>query len=307
MQGLRREGDDMAFPIHELAALGTATCWATTGILASDAIRALGAFHFNLIRQVFVTAILAVVVLASGTLDLPGGQGVAVLALSGVVGILLGDTLNFAAVGRLGPRRAGAIFALNAPMAAVLGWLVLGERLGAQAWAGIAVTIAGVALAILGRPPSGAHRLEQVWGGLRVGVLFGLGAALGQATGTLVARPWMAGGLDPHVGSLIRVGASGLAMGVLAALPFAPPRPREVSGRVLSLTAATALIGLLLGMTLFLYALQGSDTGIIATLSATSPVIILPLLWLRTGQRPTATSWAGAALAVTGLALIFTR
>ena len=297
----------MAFPIHELAALGTATCWATTGILASDAIRALGAFHFNLIRQVFVSVILAAVVLTSGTLALPGWEAVAVLALSGVVGILLGDTLNFAAVGRLGPRRAGAVFALNAPMAAVLGWLVLGERLGWQAGLGIGITVVGVALAILGRPASGAHRLEQVWGGLGVGILFGLGAALGQATGALIARPYMAGGLDPYVGSLVRVGASGLAMGVLAALPYAPPAPRAVSGRVLALTAATALIGLLLGMTLFLYALQGSQTGIIATLSATSPVIILPLLWLRTGQRPSAMSWAGALLAVAGLALIFTR
>jgi drug/metabolite transporter (DMT)-like permease len=96
-------------------------------------------------------------------------------------------------------------------------------------------------------------------------------------------------------------------MGVVAALPFAPHRPRQVSSKLLVLTALTALIGLLLGMTLFLYALQGSQTGIIATLSATSPVIILPLLWLRTGQRPSATSWAGAALAVAGLALIFTR
>lgn len=297
----------MAFPIHENAALGTATCWAMTGIIASDAIRALGAFHFNLIRQVFVSLILAAVVLMSGALALPGWQAVAVLAVSGVVGILLGDTLNFAAVGRLGPRRAGAVFALNAPMAALLGWAVLGERLGWQAGLGIAVTVAGVALAILGRPPSGAHRLESIRGGLGVGVLFGLGAALGQATGALIARPYMAGGLDPYVGSLIRVGASGLAMGVVAALPLAPPRPREVSGRVLLLTGATALIGLLLGMTLFPYALQGSQTGIIATLSATSPVIILPLLWLRTGQRPTLTSWAGAALAVAGLGLIFTR
>ncbi len=297
----------MAFPIHELAALGTATCWATTGILASDAIRALGAFHFNLIRQVFVTLILAAVVLASGALALPGWQAMVVLAVSGVVGILVGDTLNFAAVGRLGPRRAGAVFALNAPMAAVLGWLALGERLGGQAVLGIAVTVAGVALAILGRPASGAHRLEQVRGGLGLGVLFGLGAALGQATGALIARPYMAGGLDPYVGSLIRVGASGLAMGMLAALPLAPPRPQAVTAKVLTLTLLTALIGLLLGMTLFLYALKGSETGIIATLSATSPVIILPLLWLRTGQRPSAKSWAGAALAVAGLALIFTR
>ena len=297
----------MAFPIHEFAALGTATCWAMTGIIASDAIRALGAFQFNLIRQVFVALILLALVLGSGTLALPDWPTVAVLAVSGVVGILLGDTLNFAAVGRLGPRRAGAIFALNAPMAAVLGWVILGERLGGQAWAGIAVTVAGVALAILGRPASGAHRLEQVRGGLMAGALFGLGAALGQAAGALTARPYMAGGLDPYVGSLIRVGASGLAMGLVAALPFAPARPGEVTGKVLVLTAATALIGLLLGMTLFLFALQGSQTGIIATLSATSPVIILPLLWLRTGQRPTLTSWAGAALAVIGLALIFTR
>lgn len=297
----------MTLPIHELAALGTATCWATTGIIASDAIRALGAFHFNLLRQGFVTMILAGVVLATGSLTLPGPEGIALLALSGIVGILLGDTFNFAAVGRLGPRKAGAVFALNAPMAAILGWLILGERLGWQAGLGIVVTISGVALAILGRPGEGAHRFEMLRGRFRTGLMFGLCAALGQAAGALVARPYMAGGLDPYLGSLLRVGASGLTMGFVAALPFAPPAPSVWSRSALILTAATALIGLFLGMTLFLFALQGSQTGIIATLSATSPVIILPLLWLRTGQRPSAKSWTGAALAVLGLALIFTR
>ena len=96
-------------------------------------------------------------------------------------------------------------------------------------------------------------------------------------------------------------------MGMLAMTSFAPARPREVSRNALLLTGANAIIGLLVGMTLFLYALQGSQTGIIATLSATSPIIILPLLWLRTGQRPTALSFAGAALAIAGLALIFLR
>jgi drug/metabolite transporter (DMT)-like permease len=83
--------------------------------------------------------------------------------------------------------------------------------------------------------------------------------------------------------------------------------PEAPTRTTLALALLTAVIGLLLGMTLFLYALQGVETGIIATLSATSPVMILPLLWLRTGQRPTATSWLGAGLAVAGLALIFTR
>ncbi len=297
----------MIIPIHELAALGTATCWAMTGLIAADAVRALGPFHFNLWRQGFVTLVLLAVVAAGGLWSGLDGWTVAVLAVSGVVGILLGDTFNFAAVGRMGPRRAGAVFALNAPMAALLGWALLGESLGGQAALGIGLTAAGVAVAILGRPRANAHRLESLTGTLLPGLAFGLLAALGQAAGSLIARPVMTAGLDPWLASLVRVGASGLAMGIVAATPWAPPRPQAVSRLVVGLTAATALIGLFLGMTLFLYALQGSQTGIIATLSATSPVIILPLLWLRTGQRPTATSWLGAAMAVAGLALIFTR
>lgn len=297
----------MAFPIHELAALGTATCWATTGIIATDAVRTLGVFYFSLVRQIFVSLILAVTVLASGVATLPDRQAILVLALSGVIGILIGDSLNFAALRRLGPRREGAIFALNAPMAAVLGWLILGEKLGQQAVLGIGVTIGGVALAILGRPVEGAHRLEVLEGRLSTGVLIGIGAAFGQAAAALIARPYLSGGMDPYLASLVRVGASGLAMGVIATLPSAPRAPRVWTARVIVPTAVTALIGLLLGMTLFLYALQGSQTGIIATLSATSPVIILPLMWLRTGQRPSGKSWAGAGLAVVGMALIFTR
>lgn len=297
----------MNIPLHELAALGTATCWAITGLISAGAVHALGAFHFNLIRQAFVTFLLAIIVVITGAWVGQTATTIAILAASGVIGILVGDTFNFAAVGRIGPRRAGAIFALNAPMAALLGWMVSGEALPLQAILGICITASGVAVAILGRPHANAHRLEALKGTILIGLLFGLGAAFGQAAGALIARPIMTSGMDPYLASLFRVGASGLAMGVLTTISFAPPRPEKVSCKALVLTAATAIIGLLIGMTLFLYALQGSKTGIIATLSATSPVIILPLLWLRTGQRPTAMSIGGATLAIIGLALIFLR
>jgi drug/metabolite transporter (DMT)-like permease len=297
----------MNFPLHELAALGTATCWAITGLISADAVHALGAFHFNLIRQAFVTFLLAIIVMVTSAWVGQTTIVVAVLAASGVIGILVGDTFNFAAVGRIGPRRAGAIFALNAPIAALLGWIVLGEALPLLAVLGVCITASGVAVAILGRPRANAHRLEALKGTILIGLLFGLGAAFGQAAGSLIARPIMTSGMDPYLASLFRVGASGLAMGILATTSFAPPRPEKVSRNALILTAATAIVGLLIGMTLFLYALQGSKTGIIATLSATSPVIILPLLWLRTGQRPTAMSFFGATLAIIGLALIFLK
>ena len=45
-------------PIHELAALGAAICWAVTGLLSAGPVRALGPFGFNLIRQGIVTGVL---------------------------------------------------------------------------------------------------------------------------------------------------------------------------------------------------------------------------------------------------------
>jgi drug/metabolite transporter (DMT)-like permease len=297
----------LSLPIHELAALGTATCWAVSALFSADAVRALGPFHFNLLRQVFVTVLLAGAVMLLGGAVWPDGPVLLRLALSGFAGILLGDTFNFAAVGRLGPRRAGAVFALNAPMAAGLAWILLDETLSLQAVLGIVITVSGVALAILGRPAAEAHRFEQIRGTLLIGLGFGLLAGLGQATGSLLARPILAGGMDPYFASLIRVGTSALAMAAMGLTPLAPPRPAWPSAHVLALTAAVAVIGLFSGMTLFLFALSGGKTGIIATLSATSPVIILPLLWARTGQRPRPLAWAGAILAVLGLALIFLR
>jgi drug/metabolite transporter (DMT)-like permease len=67
----------------------------------------------------------------------------------------------------------------------------------------------------------------------------------------------------------------------------------------------SGILAMGIGMTLLLFALSGGKTGIVATISATSPVLILPMLWLRTGERPAAGAWAGAALAVAGMALLF--
>jgi drug/metabolite transporter (DMT)-like permease len=42
------------------------------------------------------------------------------------------------------------------------------------------------------------------------------------------------------------------------------------------------------------------------TLSATVPVLVLPLIWVRTRQRPATAAWAGAVLVVAGTAMILT-
>lgn len=296
-------------PIHELAALGAAVCWALTGIISAIPAGHLGALAFNRIRQVFVTCMLGIVVLFTGAWRELTPDGAMLLALSGVIGIFAGDTLLFAALNRVGPRRSGILFALNAPIAAILGFLVLGETMSVRAVAGILLTVCGVLLAILfGKRKDQLHAWETVKGPLWIGVALGLGAATGQALGSIIARPVMASGIDPALASMVRVGVAAFCLSVLIALPIPSVKPKgPLTWPIFLLTAATGILALGIGMTLLLFALSGGNVGIVSTLSATSPVMILPLLWLRTGERPAAGAWAGAALVVAGMALIFVR
>lgn len=294
-------------PIYELAAVGAATCWAMTGLLAARPAGHLGALAFNRTRQLFVASLLGVYVLASGTWRELQPEVLSALLLSGFIGIFVGDTLLFTCLNRVGPRRSGILFALNAPIAALLGWAVLGEELSATTVTGIGLTLCGVLLAILfGKRKAQLHEWERVKGPLWLGVLLGLLAALSQAVGSLIARPVMASGIDPITASMLRVGVAALCLTALTMLPIKAVRPNgPLTKSIFLQTALTGIIALAFGMTLLLFALSGGKIGIVSTLSATTPVIILPLLWLRTRELPAPGAWAGAALVVAGMALMF--
>ena len=54
-----------------------------------------------------------------------------------------------------------------------------------------------------------------------------------------------------------------------------------------------------------LIALKNADAGIVATLSSTSPIMILFLIWLFTNKMPTKGAWLGTLIAIIGTGLIF--
>lgn len=296
-------------PVYELAALGAATCWAITGIIAAVPAGHVGALAFNRGRQVFVSLILLIYVLITGIWRELSWDNAGPLLLSGFIGIFIGDSLLFTALNRLGPRRSGILFALNAPIAAVLGWLVLDEKLSPMGVAGIALTISGVLLAIIfGKRRAQMHEWEKIKGPLWIGVSLGLAAATGQAIGSIIVRPVMETGIDPFLASLVRVGIAACFLTILTQLPISAVKPKNpYTLKIAALTAVTGFISLAIGMTLLLFALSGGKVGIVSTISATTPVIILPLLWMRTGERPAGGAWIGALLVVAGMALIMLR
>ena len=298
-----------AITIHELAAVGAAACWALTGLLSAGPAGHLGALAFNRLRQVSVAVLLAFLLLATGNWQQLDSANIGPLVLSGLIGIFLGDTLLFATLNRVGPRRSGMLFALNAPIAAMLGFVLLGERVSPQAILGIALTVCGVVLAILfGKRRDQLHAWETVKGPLWIGVALGLGAATGQAVGSIIAKPVMASGIDPFLASMVRVAVAAFCLSVLIALPIPAVQPKgSLTLKVAGTTVLTGILALGIGMTLLLFALSGGNVGIVSTLSATSPAIILPMLWLKTGERPAGGAWVGAGLVVLGMGLIFLR
>ncbi len=64
------------------------------------------------------------------------------------------------------------------------------------------------------------------------------------------------------------------------------------------------MTGMFVGMSLLMAALARGDVGIVSTLSSTTPILILPMVWALHRRMPGPMAWAGATLAVLGTALI---
>ena len=294
---------------YDFFALAAAVCWAFGGVLSAEPSRYLGAFAFTRWRMLMVAAMLW-----ATTLALSGFQAMSLthfetMALSGLIGIFVGDTALFSAMNRLGPRRSGILFSTNALFSVLLGFAAFGERMAVQAVIGAGLTISGVMIAIMfGQRKTEDHAWESNHGHPGIGIALGLLAALCQAIGTLVAKPAMADGMDPIVASAIRVSVAGgvhvglLLLGIKVALPTCRP-----NARVLAQTAASGLISMALGMTFLLLALKLGDVGMVSILSSVTPILLLPLLWLYLRRPPARGAWFGAAITVAGTALILSR
>ena len=80
---------------------------------------------------------------------------------------------------------------------------------------------------------------------------------------------------------------------------------RKLNFRLLLQIVLNGSVAMVVGMTLLIFALVGGNIGIVATLSATAPILILPMLWIIDKKIPNATAWVGAVFAVMGCFFIF--
>ena len=297
------------------AALLAALLFAISVICGYRSSRQIGGVEANLWRIVGALFFLGLWAHLLGT----GVAGVAFpyFVVSGFVGIGLGDTGYFQALPRLGSRRTALLLQCFIPIFAILiEWCWLGTRLTVLQFVCVTTILSGVAVALAPSDHAQIPR-RQFW----IGIAFTIFAAFASALGAVLTRKayfvaHAAGEFpDPGTTGYQRVlGGFLLPAIILLAAKWKSARShggvfeektvhvsRDKWKRIWPWVVANALSGQTLGMTCVQWALERTPTGIVMTITAITPVILLPMTRIVEGEKIGIRSLLGALVAVAGV------
>jgi len=219
----------------------------------------------------------------------------------GLVGVAAVQLLYFAAVSRI-PIGVAMLLEFTAPVLVAL-WVRFVRRvvLPARMWVGTVLALLGLAM------------VAEVWQGLRLdalGLLFGIGAALGAAAYFLLG--------ERAVGTIAPLGLVtwGLVVGAVAMALLAPPwsLPGDVLGAdvvfggwdvpVWTLLVTCAVVSTAMAYLLSISALRLLPANVVSVLALCEPIVATALAWLLLGQSLTLAQAAGAAVLLVGATVV---
>ncbi len=300
--------------IGEAAALTTALCWAFTSLFFSEAGKLIGSFKVNNIRLLMAVSIYVVVLLLYKGSLIPETltiNHVIWLGLSGIVGLVIGDGAGFKAMVMIGPRLTSLLYSLAPVMATIIAWIFLGETLDLLDMLGISLTMGGIGWVVSERQYNKNNLSDSHpdKGSLRRGVLLGMIAALGQATGLVLAKYAMldvGAEIPPMEASFIRMLVSLIAIWTLAAVRG---QLKETilalkNKKAMGYAVGGAIFGPFMGVWMSLVAVKYIAAGIASTLNSTTPIWLLPLTRIVHKEKLSLRIVTGTIVAVGGVALL---
>ena len=308
--------------------MAAAMVWSATSVALTSLSARTAPAVLSALRLAFGSFVLLVLLIFSGQIsDLREASAMQLFGVvaSGMVGYGLGDTLYIAALARLGMQRTfPATMALYIGLTVVAGVVLLDEPFTWGLPAGALLIGAGVFLVVVG--PRSSHvshvpvaesapaamgeipeppRSPAPSGGADY-----VGYALLLLVGIFwaVATIWLAGSKG-DLGA-IAAGAIRTPAGAVSLLAFcaASQRPALVrpfrDRRHIGAIIIAGVVGTGFGSLMYVYAVVHAGAARTAVLSATSPLLALPLSMIFLGERFTARIGAGTALCVVGIVLV---
>jgi len=291
--------------LGELSAILTAFLWSGTSLAFSSAAEKIGSLQLNINRMILASLFLISTIFIMGYgFDLSKSQFIN-LVISGVIGLVIGDSFLFKSFQLIGARISMLLMALSPGMSTILAFIFLNERITALGILGIFITISGITLVVLERNTGSKYKISGL------GIFYGFMGALGQAAGLIFAKfAFTEGHIVAFVATFVRIFSSIVIFLPLALLLKRYKNPYKIYRKNKSAFGATLLgtiLGPYLGITFSLISIEYTKVGIAATLMTTVPIIMLPMVKYIYKERLSWRAITGAVIAVLGIALIFLR
>lgn len=303
----------------EFAGLAAAAFWACSSLFYTRTPLTAWQLNFgkNILASLLLLSHLAIVTSQSGsplfTADI---RTVTALALSSVIGIVIGDTFYFRSLQLLGPSRALVVNTTSPLFATLIGWFVLGERHSWLTLSGILVTLAGVAVVVSERSGcdedalAAAQQERRSPGGVRSGVIAGLCGAVLNAVGAAFSRLgtsgsayWNIGGCDPLQATVIRVCVAGLAsiITAMAIRTFVVTSQTAFGWKRLRYYLPAVVLGPWMGIWMSQIAYKNALLAVALTLTCTTPLFAIPLSRVVHGTPISIRGLCGTLVALAGV------
>ncbi len=284
-------------------AIAAAVFWSLAVVLFRKAGELASPPALNLFKNLIALGCYVPLIAIVSGLQMPdwNGRDWLLVALSGVLGIAVADTMFFAALNRLGAGLNAVVNCLYFPSLALQAYLFLGQPVSPGALAGGLLVISAILLGAAGGPLPGTSRRD-----LLVGVLFAAGGVVVVGLGVVLIDAL----LDRS--PVLLTTAVRLAFGLVALLPVLLIRSVRVELRGLLVPSAwwrIAVPGSVLGTALAMWAwlkgfAESDNIAAVGVLNELSTVFVFLLATWLLGEPLTVRRSLAAGLGFIGAALV---
>lgn len=287
--------------VGEIAALLVSVCWTLSALYFEKAGRRIGSLPVNIIRLFLAIFFLGITTLVTRGQFFPmdaSPDNWYWLAVSGFVGFFLGDLMLFKSYSVIGSRTAALIMSLHPMLTAIIGCAFLSEILSIKSIIAILISIAGIMIAVSNSQMKLNVSLK--------GFLLAFGGALGQAVGLILSKKGI-GDYDPVAATQIRAIFGFISFAVF--ISFLGRWKKVFSGirdfSAMKSTTVGTVFGPFIGVSLSLFAVQHTQTGIASMLMGLVPIFIILPSALMFKEKITVRQVFGATISILGASLFF--
>ena len=293
----------MGFPYEgEIYSVVCAIVWALALVLFKLSGERVPPLALNLFKNAVAVALFAVTLVALRMDFTPdvGARNYILLAVSGMFGLAIADTLYFRSLNTLGAGLLSIVACLYSPSVIFFSVIFLKERLSAGDIVGAAMILSGVVLSSGHKPPAGITRRQMI-----IGIVLGAVSVVFMGLGVAIAKP--------ALNSSPVVWATGLRLATATVL-LAMMSPFTLSGKktwacfipssAWKITLPASLVGAYLAMVLWIAGIKYTTASVAAILNQTSVIWVLPFAALVLGEKITGTKIIAVSMALVGVVLV---